>query len=191
MKVLLIGSVIGSIALGYILSGIIVVVLMEKIGYDLSIHAMIGHVQRMDISRRQFDESIGRHAIAVNIQMRVMITLICYATIALGLFVVSAGSKNATVATMLFAANVGLIANCLLSILGEYVNWPIIMRYQGMDDEKELHFERIVMKDDELSDPEMTFGLDEAGDVYDMADMGDIIIMFVPPTGDIIYDKIL
>lgn len=189
-KVLLIIGTVGSAAAGFFFSGLIVVLLMEKLGYDWSIAWMIGYVRRLDVGRFQFNEDIGKQAVAVNIQMRIVLTMAWYAMTALVLLLISSATGNAIVAIMLFAANLGLLINCLFAIIGEYSIWPMLMRYDGLDEDKQLCF-KMVVHEKEDDDDEMFFGLEEAEGLYDIANRGDIVVVFVPPTGDMIYDVVL
>jgi len=192
MKVLLICGVIGSAAASFFFSGLIVVLLMEKLGYDWALALMIGYVRKLDVGRFRFNEETGRQAVAVNIQTRVVFTLVWYALIALVLLAISMASGSVLVAIMLFAANVGLLINCLFAIISEYSIWPMLMRYEGLDESRQLCFKTIVCGKDECdSDDEMFFGLEEAEGLYDIARRGDIVVVFVPPTGDMIYDVVL
>ena len=191
-KVLLICGTVGSAAAGFFFSGLIVVLLMEKLGYDWALALMIGYVKKLDVGRFRFNEETGRQAVAVNIQMRVVFTLVWYALIALVLLAISMASGSVLVAIMLFAANVGLLINCLFAIIGEYSIWPMLMRYEGLDESRQLCFKTIVCGKDECDgDDEMFFGLEEAEGLYDIARRGDIVVVFVPPTGDMIYDVVL
>lgn len=191
-KALLIIGTLGSAAAGFFFSGLIVVLLMEKLGYDWALALMIGYVRKLDIGRFRFNEETGRQAVAVNIQMRVVFTLVWYALIALVLLAISMASGSVLVAIMLFAANAGLLINCLFAIIGEYSIWPMLMRYEGLDESRQLCFKTIVCGKDECDgDDEMFFGLEEAEGLYDIARRGDIVVVFVPPTGDMIYDVVL
>ena len=191
-KALLVVGTLGSAAAGFFFSGLIVVLLMEKLGYDWALALMIGYVRKLDIGRFRFNEETGRQAVAVNIQMRVVFTLVWYALIALVLLAISMASGSVLVAIMLFAANVGLLINCLFAIIGEYSIWPMLMRYEGLDESRQLCFRTIVCGKDECDgDDEMFFGLEEAEGLYDIARIGDIVVVFVPPTGDMIYDVVL
>ena len=191
-KALLVVGTLGSAAAGFFFSGLIVVLLMEKLGYDWALALMIGYVRRLDIGRFRFNEETGRQAVAVNIQMRVVFTLVWYALIALVLLAISMASGSVLVAIMLFAANAGLLINCLFAIIGEYSIWPMLMRYEGLDESRQLCFKTIVCGKDECDgDDEMFFGLEEAEGLYDIARRGDIVVVFVPPTGDMIYDVVL
>ena len=191
-KALLVVGTLGSAAAGFFFSGLIVVLLMEKLGYDWALALMIGYVRKLDVGRFRFNEETGRQAVAVNIQMRVVFTLVWYALIALVLLAISMASGSVLVAIMLFAANVGLLINCLFAIIGEYSIWPMLMRYEGLDESRQLCFKTIVCGKDECdSDDEMFFGLEEAEGLYDIARRGDIVVVFVPPTGDMIYDVVL
>lgn len=192
MKALLVVGTLGSAAAGFFFSGLIVVLLMEKLGYDWALALMIGYVRKLDIGRFRFNEETGRQAVAVNIQMRVVFTLVWYALIALVLLAISMASGSVLVAIMLFAANAGLLINCLFAIIGEYSIWPMLMRYEGLDESRQLCFKTIVCGKDECDgDDEMFFGLEEAEGLYDIARRGDIVVVFVPPTGDMIYDVVL
>lgn len=191
-KALLVVGTLGSAAAGFFFSGLIVVLLMEKLGYDWALALMIGYVRKLDIGRFRFNEETGRQAVAVNIQMRVVFTLVWYALIALVLLAISMASGSVLVAIMLFAANAGLLINCLFAIIGEYSIWPMLMRYEGLDESRQLCFKTIVCGKDECDgDDEMFFGLEEAEGLYDIARRGDIVVVFVPPTGDMIYDVVL
>lgn len=191
-KALLVIGTLGSAAAGFFFSGLIVVLLMEKLGYDWALALMIGYVRKLDIGRFRFNEETGRQAVAVNIQMRVVFTLVWYALIALVLLAISMASGSVLVAIMLFAANAGLLINCLFAIIGEYSIWPMLMRYEGLDESRQLCFKTIVCGKDECDgDNEMFFGLEEAEGLYDIARRGDIVVVFVPPTGDMIYDVVL
>ena len=191
-KALLVVGTLGSAAAGFFFSGLIVVLLMEKLGYDWALALMIGYVRKLDIGRFRFNEETGRQAVAVNIQMRVVFTLVWYALIALVLLAISMASGSVLVAIMLFAANAGLLINCLFAIIGEYSIWPMLMRYEGLDESRQLCFRTIVCGKDECDgDDEMFFGLEEAEGLYDIARRGDIVVVFVPPTGDMIYDVVL
>ena len=191
-KALLVVGTLGSAAAGFFFSGLIVVLLMEKLGYDWALALMIGYVRKLDIGRFRFNEETGRQAVAVNIQMRVVFTLVWYALIALVLLAISIASGSVLVAIMLFAANAGLLINCLFAIIGEYSIWPMLMRYEGLDESRQLCFKTIVCGKDECDGGnEMFFGLEEAEGLYDIARRGDIVVVFVPPTGDMIYDVVL
>lgn len=191
-KALLVVGTLGSAAAGFFFSGLIVVLLMEKLGYDWALALMIGYVRKLDVGRFRFNEETGRQAVAVNIQMRVVFTLVWYALIALVLLAISMASGSVLVAIMLFAANAGLLINCLFAIIGEYSIWPMLMRYEGLDESRQLCFKTIVCGKDECDgDDEMFFGLEEAEGLYDIARRGDIVVVFVPPTGDMIYDVVL
>lgn len=191
-KALLVVGTLGSAAAGFFFSGLIVVLLMEKLGYDWALALMIGYVRKLDVGRFRFNEETGRQAVAVNIQMRVVFTLVWYALIALVLLAISMASGSVLVAIMLFAANAGLLINCLFAIIGEYSIWPMLMRYEGLDESRQLCFKTIVCSKDECDgDDEMFFGLEEAEGLYDIARRGDIVVVFVPPTGDMIYDVVL
>lgn len=191
-KALLVVGTLGSAAAGFFFSGLIVVLLMEKLGYDWALALMIGYVRKLDVGRFRFNEETGRQAVAVNIQMRVVFTLVWYALIALVLLAIGIASGSALVAIMLFAANAGLLINCLFAIIGEYSIWPMLMRYEGLDESRQLCFKTIVCGKDECDgDDEMFFGLEEAEGLYDIARRGDIVVVFVPPTGDMIYDVVL
>lgn len=191
-KALLVVGTLGSAAAGFFFSGLIVVLLMEKLGYDWALALMIGYVRKLDVGRFRFNEETGRQAVAVNIQMRVVFTLVWYALIALVLLAISTASGSVLVAIMLFAANAGLLINCLFAIIGEYSIWPMLMRYEGLDESRQLCFKTIVCGKDECDgDDEMFFGLEEAEGLYDIARRGDIVVVFVPPTGDMIYDVVL
>ena len=162
---------------------------MEKIGYDLSLNIMAGFTHKLDVGRFSYDEAAARQSLAVNIQARIIITMGWYVILALGLLLIGTVLRSPVAATMLFAANVGLLANCLLAIIHEYSMWPAITRYEGLDKDKQLHFKLIVR---DKNDPdEMTFGLEEAGEIYDKAVDGNIVVIFIPPTGDMIYDVML
>ena len=191
-KALLVVGTLGSAAAGFFFSGLIVVLLMEKLGYDWALALMIGYVRKLDVGRFRFNEETGRQAVAVNIQMRVAFTLVWYALIALVLLAISMASGSVLVAIMLFAANAGLLINCLFAIIGEYSIWPMLMRYEGLDESRQLCFKTIVCGKDECDGgDEMFFGLEEAEGLYDIARRGDIVVVFVPPTGDMIYDVVL
>lgn len=191
-KALLVVGTLGSAAAGFFFSGLIVVLLMEKLGYDWALALMIGYVRKLDVGRFRFNEETGRQAVAVIIQMRVVFTLVWYALIALVLLAISMASGSVLVAIMLFAANAGLLINCLFAIIGEYSIWPMLMRYEGLDESRQLCFKTIVCGKDECDgDDEMFFGLEEAEGLYDIARRGDIVVVFVPPTGDMIYDVVL
>ncbi|MCQ2570698.1 MAG: hypothetical protein MJ154_00395 [Candidatus Saccharibacteria bacterium] len=189
-EIVMVFAVLLSVVAGFILSGLIVVILMEKFGYDLSLEFMIAYIHKRNNGRYYIDEGVAREAIAINIQIRLVMTLVGYALVSVGLFALVLYLKSLIFVTCFFAINLGILLNCLFALIREVSFWPTIARCVSFDEtKKKAYMKRMAIHDGD-SDEEFAISLEDAADIEDMAKVGDLFAFIEPAVGDIIYDRI-
>jgi hypothetical protein len=180
-----------AIILSYYGSGVISVLVMERFGYDLSIAAMVNYVRRAaGYDRGELNEQIGRQGIAINLQVRIVLTLMIYALISLIVLVMATSTHDRGLITVGYVAFSGILLNGIAGIIVECRYWPQILEYQGLDKEKhDMHLKKIYLDEGDEPGTEMVLGTDDMS--AGLFDEGDIVVMLVPPVGDIIYDLLI
>lgn len=175
--------VILSAIAGYFVSGLIVAVFMGKYGYEKALTPMIRHVLFNNQDKRGLiDEETAMQAIALNIQARMLYTLASYATITIViLFLWSSGEGNQIKQTMLLAAFMGMLLSCLGAMIGESKFRAQFLQFKYYDKNKPI-FDILFNRNDER---ERRLNIkDDSEQFY----TGDIIVAFLMPTGETIYD---
>ena len=185
-------AAVASATLGFFTAGLIAITLMNAIGYDLSLVAMIRFVRHENNGGHySLDERVGRQAIAININSRVVMTLFVYVLMASGLLLAALKLNKYIIVICLFAALIGLLINCVFAVINEYSFWPFILRYEGFDGEKEVHLKKIILDEGDEPDAEIILDLDEASCIDEDVNRGEIIVLLVPPATDrdMIYER--
>lgn len=184
--------VVISIILGFLVSSLIVTILMDKICYDSSLELTIAYIRKRNEGRRCYiDEIIAREAAAVNIQMRLVFTLLSYALVALAVFAVATQIRSLVVLTGIYASYIGIFLNCLVSLIFEASFYPTIARYEGFNKENdEIYLEKIAINDNDNSEKHLVYAKECAKEIKEIAVGGDLFIFIEPVAGDIIYGKV-
>jgi len=192
MTVLLVIGVIALAFMGYFFSGLIAVIFMEKVGNEVALLASVKHAKNCKAARFHYDESIARQCVAVNIQIRVVMTLLIYVLLSAAIFIICCYLKTTIAITICMALNVGLLVRCLLAVIGEYCCWPDIVRFEGVDyEQKVICMQKMLLEENEEPGTKLTYGLDLCDDIDSVLSNGEIAIVFVSKDGgDVIYDSL-
>ena len=178
---------------GYICSGLLSVIIMEKIGYSLSLDSLVCEIQESKMTRTCPDEIVMRKAIASNMNFRASFIFATYVPIMiiLAAFCAMNFRQDTRVMLSLFAALIGVAINGAWAIMAELSYWPQIVRFTGFNrQEKEVCY-KILSEEDDLDDDECSMNIDNIDDYVDYLHEGDILVILVPPAGDIIFSKIM
>ena len=178
---------------GYICSGLLSVIIMEKIGYSLSLDSLVCEIQESKMTRIRPDEIVMRKAIASNMNFRASFIFATYVPIMiiLAAFCAMNFRQDTRVMLSLFAALIGVAINGAWAIMAELSYWPQIVRFTGFNrQEKEVCY-KILSEEDDLDDDECSMNIDNIDDYVDYLHEGDILVILVPPAGDIIFSKIM
>ena len=192
MTVLLVIGVIALAFMGYFFSGLIAVIFMEKVGNEVALLASVKHAKNCKAARFHYDETIARQCVAVNIQIRIVMTLLIYVLSSAAVFIICCYLKTTIAITICMALNVGLLIRCLLAVIGEYCCWPDIVRFEGVDyQQKVIRMQKMLLEENEEPGTELTYGLDLCDDIDSVLSNGEIAIVFVSKDGgDVIYDSL-
>ncbi len=179
--------------LGYILTDIWSTIAMNKIGgYDASLNHMVRKI-REKIDNGVMDVSVARDAIFMNLRIRVFFIFVLYIPIIGILFSVWAGLHGNLYGWIVLAGNIGVIISGYIAISCEYSFYPKIVIYEGIDrEESKIYFKKLITIEragDEYNE-EFVFEYDSGEVSEEIADLGDILVVLEPPTGDIIYDTL-
>lgn len=178
---------------GYICSGLLSVIIMEKIGYSLSLDSLVCEIQESKMTRIRPDEIVMRKAIASNMNFRTSFIFATYVPIMiiLAAFCAMNFRQDTRVMLSLFAALIGVAINGAWAIMTELSYWPQIVRFTGFNrQEKEVCY-KILSEEDDLDDDECSMNIENIDDYVDYLHEGDILVILVPPAGDIIFSKIM
>lgn len=194
MNVLFVLGILAVVVVSYLVSGLIAVILMDKIGYDLSIGASVLHARNCGASSFRYDEVIAMQCVAINIQVRVILTLATYVFLVIITFAIGSGINSVIASTICMAVIIGALLNCLFAIIGEYSCIPCIARFDGVDyGEKAIRMRKLLLDDGEKADDaEFTLGLDVCEDIEDFLSRGEIVILLIPnnDSSDMVFDRL-
>ncbi|MBR3322583.1 hypothetical protein IKG13_00775 [Candidatus Saccharibacteria bacterium] len=175
--------------LAYYTSGMIVTILMERYIYQFSIDIMTNYIRReVDYNDGDLDEEIESRATALNMQIRIVITLFSYAILALLLMLMATDTHDRGLITVGFVATLGLMINLLFALILEYQCRASVLYYKGIDNQSKIHFIEVFADSDEV---DMTLDVDDGVNAEGLFEPDDIIVMLIPPVGDIVYNPLI
>lgn len=175
--------------LSYYTSGMIVTILMEKYIYQFSVDIMTNFIRReVDFNDGDLDEEIEYQAASLNMRIRIIITLFSYAILALLLMVISADTHDKGLIIVGFVATLGLMVNLLFALILEYQCWASVLYYKGIDNQSKIHFIEVFADPGEV---DMTLDVDDGVNAEGLFEPDDIIVMLIPPVGDIVYNPLI
>lgn len=175
--------------LAYYTSGMLVTIAMEKWVYQFSIDVMTGYVRReVELNDGDLDEDIESCAAALNMEIRIVATLLGYVIISLILMIIATDTHDRIIVTVGFVALIGILINLLFALILEYQHWPSIFRYKGVDSDSMIHFVEVFAEDDV---PDMTLEADDGVNAEGLFELDDIVVMLIPPVGDIVYNPLI
>ncbi len=145
------------------------------------------------MTRIRPDEIVMRKVIASNMNFRASFIFATYVPIMiiLAAFCAMNFRQDTRVMLSLFAALIGVAINGAWAIMAELSYWPQIVRFTGFNRrEKEVCY-KILSEEDDLDDDECSMNIENIDDYADYLHEGDILVILVPPAGDIIFSKIM
>ncbi len=195
-------NVLASIALiaivmvfGFILTGLILVILIEKVFCNYSVSVAMGYIWANSEKPDAVDESVARRAVALNIQCRVLLTLIA------GLFIGGTALMLGTIisastirAAVWLAGMTAFIRTGTLAI-GEFHYWPEIVHCERVEmtwtSERpsepwcDVYFRKVII--DDGGDVDMTLRLDNIHENgFATPTKGETYIIMTPPVGEMV-----
>lgn len=183
-----------AVVVGYFLAEIIYLLLMGRAGgYELTLNPLIRQI-RTALDTGRLNDDVIKEAIYNNIRLRVLVVFLVYIPL-IGLLMALCAEfrEEIMLARLLMMADIGIIVNGFVQIVVEHSYWPQIMQYEGKNEQlTEMRFKKLTSVSADEKDLKFVLRLEEdEGDAEDIANLGDVVVLLMPPTGDIIYDTIM
>lgn len=183
-----------AVVVGYFLTEIIYLLLMGRAGgYELTLNPLIRQI-RTALDTGRLNDDVIKEAIYNNIRLRVLVVFLVYIPL-IGLLMALCAEfrEEIMLARLLMMADIGIIVNGFVQIVVEHSYWPQIMQYEGKNEQlTEMRFKKLTSVSADEKDLKFVLRLEEdEGDAEDIANLGDVVVLLMPPTGDIIYDTIM
>ena len=164
---------------------------MRAIAYDYSIATMINYIHAESEKNGKYDSAIGSRGISINLIVRMWLMIVIYTImLVVSLIIVADFRHDDELMTAGLVALISIATSGLFAIIEEFRYVPQILRYEGLDKEGHNAFFRDLFSDSSEDDDDlMIVGIE---DIYTpgLFDRGDLVVLLVPPTGDMIYDRL-